>query len=252
MITGSTSGIGLSIARLLASKGYGIVLNGLHDNGTALAEELSDAFNVRSIFSSANLLKLNEIDDLVESANEVFGGVDVLVNNAGVQFVSTIEDFPVEKWDEIFGLNLRAAFYLTKKVWPMMKLNRFGRVINIASAHGLVGSPYKSAYVAAKHGLVGFTKTAALEGAAFGITVNAICPGFALTDLVESQIMEAMKKGDKSRENAVRDLISTKHAIPDFVEIDAIAQTALFLAEGVASESITGISIPVDCGWTSH
>lgn len=252
LITGSTSGIGLAIATAFARAGYHIVLNGLDATGPETAQQLEREFGVKAIYSPANLLHNEEMDEMIAQAMSTFGGIDVLINNAGIQHVSPVEDFPVEKWNAILSIVLTGAFYLTRAVWPSMKKNRFGRVINLVSAHGLVASPYKSAYVAAKHGLIGFTKTIALEGAAFGITANAICPGYALTPIVEKQIPDQMRVNQMSREEVIQQVLLKEHAIKDFVALDSIAQTALFLADSPASASITGISLPIDCGWTAH
>ena len=190
LITGSTSGIGLGIAREFAREKYNIVFNGLEANGAEIAADIGKEFGIEVMFSSANMLKPNEIKTMVENGIKKFGVIDVLINNAGIQFVSPIEDFPEDKWNAIIAINLTSAFHTTKYVWNKMKEQKFGRIINIASAHGLVASEFKSAYVASKHGIVGFTKTIALEGAPLGITANAICPGYVKTPLVEKQIVD--------------------------------------------------------------
>ncbi len=186
LITGSTSGIGLGIAREFAkTKQYNIIFNGLEINGQEIAEAIGKEFGIGIIFSNANMLKPEELKKMVSDGISKFGKIDVLINNAGIQHVSPIEDFPDEKWNAIIGINLTSAFYLSKAVWPGMKERKFGRIINIASAHGLVASEFKSAYVASKHGIIGFTKTLGLEGAPFNITCNAICPGYVKTPLVD-------------------------------------------------------------------
>ncbi|MGL4599514.1 MAG: 3-hydroxybutyrate dehydrogenase, partial [Bacteroidia bacterium] len=190
LITGSTSGIGLGIAREFAKAGYQVAFNGLEVNGGEIAGAVGAEFGVKTFFSNANLLQADAIEQFIRDAEHALGPIDVLVNNAGMQFVSPVEDFPAAKWDAIIGLNLTAAFHTTRHVFKGMKTRNWGRVINIASAHGLVASEFKSAYVAAKHGIVGFTKVLALEGAPFGVTANAICPGYVDTPLVRNQIAD--------------------------------------------------------------
>lgn len=252
LISGSTSGIGLSIAQAFAKKGYNIVMNGIESNGPAIASELQNEYGVDVMFSSANILNPAEIRSMVKKASEKFTGIDVLVNNAGIQHVAPLEDYPDEKWDAIIQLILTGAFHLTKAVWPYMKRKKKGRIINIVSAHGLVASPYKSAYVSAKHGLVGFTKATALEGATVGITSNAVCPGYTLTKLVEKQIPEQMEAHQLSAEEVINNVLLKSHAIKEFVTIDSITETVMFLADSPASSSITGVALPVDCGWTAQ
>jgi len=176
----------------------------------------------------------------------------VLINNAGIQFVSPIEDFPEDKWDAIIAINLSAAFHLTKAILPSMKARKYGRVINISSAHGLIASPFKSAYVAAKHGIIGFTKVLALEGGEFGITANAICPGYVHTPIVDKQIPDQMKAHNMTREEVIEKVFLAEHAIKDFISLDTIAQTILYLADSEAAATITGIAMPLDAGWTAH
>lgn len=252
LITGSTSGIGLGIAREFArSKNYRLVMNGLEANGPQITEELGKEFGVPTLFSPANMLKPAELRDMVAQAQSTFGAVDVLVNNAGIQHVSPIEEFPEDKWDAIIGINLSSAFHLSKAVWPKMKTKKFGRIINIASAHGLVASEFKSAYVASKHGIVGFTKTLALEGAPFGITCNAICPGYVKTPLVEKQIADQAKAHQLSEEEVVTKVMLYKQAVKEFVSTESLGQLALFLASEQVS-TLTGTAIPVDGGWNAQ
>lgn len=249
LITGSTHGIGLAIAIEFAKTGlYHIVFNGVHAHGEAAAESVAKEYVVQTMFVHADMLVPAELKSMVEAATERFGTIDVLVNNAGVQHVSPIEDFLDEHWVEIIGVNLNAAFYLTKAVWPGMKGQKFGRIINIASAHGLVASPYKSAYVSSKHGLVGFTKTIALEGAPHGITANAICPGYVKTALVERQISSQAIANQISEEEVINQVLLAKQPIKEFIPAELIGQMAVFLAsEGAAT--LTGTAIPIDGGW---
>ncbi len=252
LITGSTSGIGLGIAREFAkTKQYNLVLNGLEVNGQEIADNLAKEFGIQTMFSNANMLKPEELRKMVDDANKKFGKIDILINNAGIQFVSPIEDFPDEKWNAIIGINLTSAFYLSKAVWKGMKDRKFGRIINIASAHGLVASEFKSAYVASKHGIVGFTKTLALEGAPFNITVNAICPGYVKTPLVEKQIADQAKAHNLSEAEVVSKVMLYKQAVKDFVSLETLGQTALLMASDHAS-TLTGVALPVDGGWNAQ
>lgn len=252
LITGSTSGIGLATARAFAAKGYNIVFNGLETDGAAIAAAVAKEYNVDYLFSPANMLHANEIKALAEEALAKFGSVEVLMNNAGIQFVSPIEDFPDDKWDAIIAINLTAAFHLTKAILPSMKAKKFGRIINISSAHGLIASPFKSAYVAAKHGIIGLTKVTALEGGEFGITCNAICPGYVHTPIVDKQIPDQMKAHNMTREEVINEIFLAEHAIKDFISVDTIAESILFLADSPAAATITGIALPLDAGWTAH
>lgn len=251
IITGSTSGIGLGIAVAFAAKGYNIVFNGLEHNGAEIAGSIAAQHKVDHLFSDANMLEPSALRTLVKQCVQVFGGVDILVNNAGVQHVSAIENFPENKWDEIIGVNLTSAFHLIKAVWPHMKDRRFGRIINIASAHGQFASENKSAYVASKHGLIGLTKAAALEGAPFNITCNAVCPGYVKTPLVEKQIPDQMKIHNLSEAEVINRIILTKHAVKEFVPVGIIAEMVLFVSADSAS-TITGAVFPLDGGWSAQ
>lgn len=252
LITGSTSGIGLGIAREFAkTKNYNIVFNGLENNGAEIAASVGKEFGIQVLFNAANMLHPEELRAMVLEADKKFGGIDVLINNAGIQHVSPIEDFPDEKWLAIIGINLNSAFYLSKAVWPGMKSRNFGRIINIASAHGLVASEFKSAYVASKHGIVGFTKTLALEGAPFNITCNAICPGYVKTPLVEKQIADQAKAHNLSETEVVNKVMLVKQAVKEFVSVETLGQMALLLASD-NSNTITGTAIPIDGGWNAQ
>ena len=251
MITGSTSGIGLGIARAFAAQGYNVAFNGLEPNGAEIAQSVADEFKVAHTFSPANLMQPAAVREMVANAISTFGNIDVLVNNAGIQFVAPIDEFPDEKWDAIIAVNLSAAFHVSKAVWGNMKTNKFGRIINIASAHGLRASEFKSAYVAAKHGIVGLTKTLGLEGAPFGITCNAICPGYVDTPLVEQQIPQQAKAHNMTEKEVIEKVFLERHAVKEFISVDLLAQTALFLASPQAT-TITGIALPVDAGWTAQ
>ena len=251
LITGSTSGIGLGTAKVFAQQGWNVVFNGLEPDGAQIAQAVADEHNIQHFFSPANMMQPDAIRVFAAQALGQFGKIDVLINNAGVQHVAPLEDFPAEKWDAIIAINLTAAFHLTKALWPVMKAARWGRVINMASAHGLVASEFKSAYVAAKHGLVGFTKTIALEGAEFGITANAICPGYVHTPIIDKQIPEQMKAHNMTADEVIKEVLLGKQAIKKFISIDTIAQLALFLTTDAAS-TITGTALPVDGGWTAQ
>jgi len=252
LITGSTSGIGLGIAREFAkTKEYNIIFNGLEANGQEIADGVGKEFGIGVMFSNANMLKPEDLRKMVSEGIAKFGKIDVLINNAGIQHVSAIEDFPEEKWDAIIGINLTSAFHLSKAVWKGMKEHKFGRIINIASAHGLVASEFKSAYIASKHGIVGFTKTLALEGAPFNITCNAICPGYVKTPLVEKQIADQAKTHGIPESEVVSKIMLYKQAVKEFVSLETLGQTALLLAADHA-KTITGIAMPVDGGWNAQ
>ena len=254
VVTGSTSGIGLGIARALASAGADVVINGLgqpDDIERVLAEMEHDFARSRIVYNGANLMKGDEAAALVEQTIAGFGRVDILVNNAGIQHVSPIENFPPEKYEAIIALNLSAVWYTTRAAFAAMKQNGFGRIINVASAHGLVASPFKSAYVAAKHGVVGLTKTIALEGAEHNITCNAICPGYVWTPLVENQIDDTAKARGITRDQVIRDVLLAAQPNKRFAEVEELGALAVFLC-GPGGRSITGTALPVDGGWTAH
>lgn len=251
LITGSTSGIGKGIAIAFAKLGHNIIFNGLEKDGEEIAASIAQQYGIEYLFFPANMLEPAAIRDMVKQANAHFGGIDILVNNAGIQHVSPIEDFPEEKWDAILGINLSAPFHLTKAVWPAMKANQFGRIINIASAHGLVASEFKSAYVASKHGINGFTKTIALEGAPYNITCNSVCPGYVHTPIIDKQIDDQMKANHMSAEEVVQKVMLAKQAIKEFIPIELIVKAVLFLADD-DSRAITGIALPVEGGWTAQ
>lgn len=252
LITGSTSGIGLGIAREFAkTKKYQIIFNGLETNGPDIAASIGKEFGMDVMYSPANMLKPEELRNMVSEGLAKFGKIDVLINNAGIQHVSPIEDFPDDKWLAIIGINLNSAFYLCKAVWPGMKANKFGRIINIASAHGLVASEFKSAYVASKHGIVGLTKTLGLEGAPFNITCNAICPGYVKTPLVEKQIADQAKAHNLSEEDVISKVMLMKQAVKEFVSVETLGQMALLLADE-RSNTITGTALPIDGGWNAQ
>jgi 3-hydroxybutyrate dehydrogenase len=253
IVTGSTSGIGLGIATALAEAGAAVMLNGLSNGAEAERQRgaLSEACDVDVAFSDADMSKPDAIRVMAEAAEKRFGMVDIVVNNAGIQHVSPLESFPDEKWDQIIAIDLSSAFHLVKAVFPGMKQRGFGRVVNISSAHGLIASPFKSAYVAAKHGIVGFTKVVALEGAESGVTSNAICPGYVWTPLVEKQIDDQAKSHGIPRERVIREILLANQPNKRFATVEEIGALAVFLC-GDGGASITGAAIPVDGGWTAH
>ena len=253
LVTGSTSGIGLGIARALASEGAAVMLNGFGDAGAieSLRREMSGSMKVPVGFDSADVTKPAEVARLVAATREQFGSLDIVVNNAGIQFVAPVEEFPDEKWDAVIALNLSAVFHVMKAAIPGMKARGWGRIINIASAHGLVASSDKIAYVAAKHGVIGATKVAAIECANDGITVNAICPGWVRTPLVEAQLEERARRNGQSLEVATEALLSEKQPMLQFTTPEKIGGVAVFLCSEAAS-TITGSPISIDGGWTAH
>ncbi|MEQ1610553.1 MAG: 3-hydroxybutyrate dehydrogenase [Hyphomonadaceae bacterium] len=253
IVTGSTSGIGEGIARALAASGCNVVINGF---GDAVAIErlrvaIEAEHKVKCLYSGADMTKTDQIEAMFATTREALGPVDVLVNNAGVQHVSPVEDFPVAKWDLIIALNLSSAFHTTRLAFPDMKARKWGRIVNIASAHALVASPFKSAYVAAKHGILGFTKSTALEGATFGIRVNAICPGYVRTPLVENQIADTAKARGISEEAVVRDVLLAAQPTKEFVKVSDVAALAVFLTSEAANQ-INGAALSIDGGWVAQ
>ena len=251
IITGSTSGIGLGLAQAFAANGYNLVFNGLEKNGAEIAAEVAKENGIEAFFSPANMLKPEMVREMVTLAEARFGQVDVLINNAGVQHVAPIDEFPEAKWDLIIGVNLSSAFHTSKAVWPGMKKRGFGRIINIASVHGLRASEYKAAYVAAKHGIIGLTKVLALEGAPLGITCNAICPGYVRTPLVEGQIAGQARSHGLSEQEVVEKVMLKKQAVKDFVPIELLAEMALLLASEEA-KTFTGTTQVIDGGWSAQ
>lgn len=253
IITGSTSGIGLGIAKALAKQGHNVVINGFGDADAieAVRAEIERETGRRCLYSAADMSKPNEIVDMVHATEAELGSVDILINNAGVQFVAPIEDFPPEKWDQIIAIDLSAAFHAMRAVVPGMKARKWGRIISTASAHSLVASPFKSAYVAAKHGIAGLTKTVALELATHGVTVNCVSPGYVWTPLVEKQIPATMEARHLSRDQVINDVLLEAQPTKQFVKIEEVVALTLFLCSDLAA-SITGTDIPIDGGWTAH
>jgi len=253
IVTGSTSGIGLGIARALAAGGANIVLNGLGEAGALnrLRTDLAEEFGVRVQLSTADMADPAAIEAMIGRAVESFGAVDILVNNAGIQHVAPLEQFPPERWDKVIAINLSAAFHATRAVLGAMKARMWGRIVNVSSAHGLVASPYKAAYVAAKHGLVGLTKVTALEGAEAGVTCNAICPGYVWTPLVEAQIDDQARAHGLPREKVIADVLLAQQPSKRFATVEELGALAAFLC-GPGGQSITGTALPVDGGWTAH
>ena len=253
VVTGSTSGIGLGIAEGFAKEGVNLVLNGFGDAAEIekIRAGLASKYGVKVSYDGADMSKPEQIEAMMKKAAAELGGVDILVNNAGIQHVAPVEEFPVAKWDAIIAINLSSAFHATRMAVPYMKSKKWGRIINVASAHALVASPFKSAYVASKHGIMGFTKTIALEVAEQGITVNAICPGYVLTPLVEKQIPDTAKARGITEEQVKRDVLLAAQPTKQFVTVEQVAGTAVFLCSDSAA-SITGTNISVEGGWTAH
>jgi 3-hydroxybutyrate dehydrogenase len=252
LVTGSTSGIGLAIARALATEGANVTINGFGDQAAIEKQRagIEKEFSVKAAYSPADMSKPAEIAAMIRSAEQAFGALDILVNNAGIQYVAPIEEFPIEKWDQIIAINLCAAFHTIRAVVPGMKTRKWGRIINTASAHSLVASPFKAAYISAKHGLAGLTKTVALEVATFGITANCISPGYVWTPLVEKQIPDTMKARGLTEEQVKRDVLLAAQPTKEFVTVDEVAALAVYLCSD-AAKAITGANLSIDGGWTA-
>ena len=252
VITGSTSGIGKVTAERLAAAGANVMLNGFGDANEIEAFRAGlEKRGVKAAYHGADMTKPAEIASLIAEATKTFGAVDILVNNAGIQHVAPVDEFPLDKWDAIIAIDLSAAFHTTRAALPGMKMRKWGRIINIASIHGLIASPNKSAYVAAKHGLVGFTKAAALEVAQMGITVNAICPAYAMTAIIDKQVADQSRITGVAPENVVRDVILVDQPTKKLIKVDHLAALILYLASE-AAESITGAALSIDGGWTAR
>ncbi|TGV79975.1 3-hydroxybutyrate dehydrogenase [Mesorhizobium sp. M00.F.Ca.ET.149.01.1.1] len=253
LITGSTSGIGQGIASAFAAKGCNIVLNGFGDAAEIerLRAKLAADHQVAVRYDNADMSKGDAITSMMDKAIAEFGAVDILVNNAGIQHVAPIDDFPIEKWEAVVAIDLMSSFYTIRRALQAMKARKWGRIINVASAHALVASPYKSAYVAAKHGVAGLTKTVALEVAEQGITVNAVCPGYVLTPLVEKQIPDTAKARGITEQQVIKDVLLAAQPTTQFVTVEQVAALCLFLASDDAA-SITGAVMPIEGGWTAH
>ena len=253
VVTGSTSGIGLAIARALAKEGANVMINGFGERSAIESERagIEKEFGVKSIYSGADMSKPAEIRQMIADATRELGSVDILVNNAGIQHVAPIEEFPIDKWDQIIGINLSSAFHTIRAAVPGMKARKWGRIINTASAHSLVASPFKSAYVSAKHGLNGLTKTVALEVATFGITANCISPGYVWTPLVEKQIPDTMKARGMTAEQVKRDVLLAAQPTKEFVTVEEVAALAVYLCSD-AAKAITGANLSIDGGWTAE
>jgi 3-hydroxybutyrate dehydrogenase len=253
IVTGSTSGIGLAIARALAAEGANVMINGLGDAAAIEAErsKLAQDFGVTCLYSPANMTRGDEIAAMVKDATSKLGSVDILVNNAGIQHVAPIEEFPPETWDAIIAINLTAAFHAIRAAVPGMKAKKWGRIINTASAHSKVASPFKSAYVSAKHGLDGLTKTVALEVATFGVTANCISPGYVWTPLVEKQIPDTMAARHMTKEQVINDVLLLAQPTKQFVTVDQVASLCVYLCSDMAV-NITGANLSIDGGWTAE
>jgi len=253
LVTGSTSGIGLGIAQRLARQGANIILNGFGDAEqiAALRRNLAEETGVDVQYDGADMSRPDAIEAMMTRAIDRFGAVDLLINNAGIQHVAPVDEFPLQKWDAILAINLSAAFHTTRLALPMMRERGFGRIVNVASAHALVASPFKSAYVAAKHGIAGFTKSVALEVAERGVTVNAVCPGYVLTPLVQQQIPDTARARGITEEQVVRDVLLAAQPTKKFVTVEQVAAFTAFLCSDDAA-SITGAVLPIEGGWTAH
>ena len=253
LVTGSTSGIGLAIARALAKEGANVTLNGMGEAGAIEAERagIEKDFGVTALYNGADMTRPIEIAAMIADAQQKLGSLDILVNNAGIQFVSPIEDFPIDKWDAIIAINLSAAFHAIRAATPGMKAQKWGRIVSTASAHSLVASPFKSAYVSAKHGLAGLTKTVALELATFGVTANCISPGYVWTPLVENQIPDTMKARNMTREQVINDVLLHQQPTKQFVTSDQVASLVVYLCSDAAAQ-ITGANLSIDGGWTAE
>jgi len=253
LVTGSTSGIGLAIARAMAAQGANVTINGFGDKAAIEKERsgIEKEFGVKAVYSPADMTKPAEIADMVKTAEKTFGSLDVLVNNAGIQFVSPIEEFPIDKWDQILAINLSAAFHAIRAAVPGMKSRKWGRIISTASAHSLVASPFKAAYVTAKHGIAGLTKTVALELATFGVTCNCISPGYVWTPLVEKQIPDTAKARGMTEEQVKRDVLLAAQPTKEFVTVEEVASLAVYLCSD-AAKPITGANLSIDGGWTAE
>ena len=253
VVTGSNSGIGLGIARALAAQGCNVMLNGFGNTSEikAMREQLEQEFDIKVLYSGADMSRPPEIQTMMSEAEHQMGGVDILVNNAGIQHVAPVDEFPLDKWDQIIAINLSSNFHTIRAALPGMKQRGWGRIINIASAHGLVASPFKSAYVAAKHGVLGLTKTVALETAKLPITCNAICPGYVLTPLVEKQIEDQARAHGIPRAEVIDKVMLERQPSKAFVKIDDVATLTLFLCTDAAA-SITGTSMSIDGGWVAQ
>ena len=252
VVTGSTSGIGLAYARALAKEGVNVMINGFGDKAAIEKERtwIEKDFAVKALYSPADMTQPDEIAKMIADAEKAFGAVDILISNAGIQYVSPIEEFPIDKWNAIIAINLSAAFHGIRAAVPGMKARKWGRIINTASAHSLVASPFKAAYVSAKHGIAGLTKTVALEVATFGITVNAISPGYVWTPLVEKQIPDTMKARNMTREQVMNDVLLEAQPTKQFVTVEQVAAMAVYLCSDAASQ-ITGANLSMDGGWTA-
>ncbi|MCZ2084690.1 MAG: 3-hydroxybutyrate dehydrogenase [Flavobacteriales bacterium] len=251
LITGSTSGIGLGIAEAFAKNGDNIVFNGLETNGAEISKSMGEKYGVKTVFKNSNLMTPEGVQELVDFAYSEMGSIDVLVNNAGIQHVSPIEDFPIEKYQQIIALNMNSVFYASKAVFKKMKGQNFGRIINVASVHGIRASEFKSAYVTAKHGVVGLTKVLALEGAPFNVTCNAICPGYVKTPLVEGQIKDQAKAHNMTEDEVVEKVMLQKQAVKSFVPIEKLGEIAVFLAAENAT-TVSGTTFTLDGAWSAQ